>query len=260
MEGDDIRERVAAWWGRAKPGLSHIGHLLTTERAYQVYAATLLSAIAVFTLWVSNTLVGTTTTVIYALLFCVGLGLLPGLVGFFGVSFTGGMRKISGALHFRLAQLAFGGSYLVQTDDGWQICPGKAEQVYFDGEWQDVKGGDKRKILGKSPFGLLRYKEDDTWRELRSDALPVADGGEGIVPGIDTVQVTPQARDWRLDLRRAFARGLRQIADISAIEKAEEIAMRQEARDSRIGGWEPIIGSLIGLLLGILTAWVMTAG
>jgi hypothetical protein len=47
------------------------------------------------------------------------------------------------------------------------------------------------------------------------------------------------------------------MGDISNIEKSEEVAMRKQAKESSTAGNQVLIGSLVGLILGIATGYVV---
>lgn len=230
-----------------------------------------LTLSVIVTLYLSITYGGVLDTVIYVVLFGVGATFVPLTIMLGAPSFPRSFKKAFGNLHFVLGQLAFDGSYLVQREDSWEMCPGREHAVFVDGEWHEIEGGRKHlSVLGWKPFGILRYKEAGTMRDVRVDprnlAETRADGGSVSVERANYQEMLPDATIsgsegwWLVDLKRVFSRGIKKIGDISLIEKAEEVTMRKEAKSSRAGGWEPIIGSVVGLIIGVATGYVLLGG
>lgn len=232
------------------------------------------------------TLAGILATIVYAFAFLIGLTAIPTTILLLGPSmpkFLGGML---GKLHFILGQLAYGTGYLVQRDDRWELCPGTTNQVYIDGEHHDIPDGTSNlNVLGWQPFGILRYKDEESLERLRVDRGGVsADGGRATRAGFDEASPwKPQEMDaetkqqlqrlgvdpesasasaggWWIDLKRVYARGVRHIGDIDIIEAAEQIMMRKTAREGRVSGYEPYIATFVGIVLGVLTAYVLLGG
>lgn len=229
-----------------------------------------VAALVVLILKTSWRYAGPIATILYAFLFVVGLAGIPTIIMLAGPSFPNALKGFFGKINFVFAQLANGHGYLVQFDDCWKLCIGEADKVWIDGEWREIDGGtENMSVLGWQPFGILRYKDDGTLQEARVDPAGMqqaqTDGGSSTTRGGYT-EVSPDADisgmdgTWLIDLKRVFSRGLKKIGDIALIEKAEEVAMREEARSSRVAGYEPIIGSAVGILLGVMTGYVFLAG
>lgn len=205
-----------------------------------------------------------TTLYVFVFLFC--LALMPMLIWLFGNSFPGSAS--TGRLHIILGAVAFDHHYLVQRDNEWEWCPGERGQVYIDGEWHDVEGQENYSILGWRPFGILRYKDKETWADKRADTkaerlrgATATDGGEGA--GVERggwteaeqPLVTGIEGTWLVDLKRVYTRGVKKIGDIELIETAEEIIERGQVNASRFSNWKPFIETGFGLLLGVITGY-----
>jgi len=65
---------------------------------------------------------------------------------------------------------------------------------------------------------------------------------------------------WLVDLKRYWSRGLEQMGDIGLIEKVEEVTMRDEAVGGKNETKRIIVGSLVGLVLGVGTGYVVMIG
>lgn len=93
----------------------------------------------------------------------------------------------------------------------------------------------------------------------------VADGGQQTVErgGIEAVEPDDDLREadgvWLIDLTRYWSRGLDKIGDISLITKVEEVTMRDEAVENTTTRAQYGIMSVVGLLLGGATAYVIMA-
>ncbi len=167
------------------------------------------------------------------------------------------------------------------------MCPGTRDEVFVDEEWHEIEGGQTNlSVLGWKPFGILRFKTDETLREERVEfedrpqqdwsvdeiataevSELVSDGGQSrpTIERAGVEEIVPKRSDvgsneWLIDLKRVYNRGLKKIGDISIIEKAEEVTMRAEARGSKVDGMEAIVGSIVGLILGLATGYVMLGG
>lgn len=238
-------------------------------------AYTVLSVLAVFgaalgALALSYLYAGPVATIAYAFLFLFGAFGVPVVIMLGSPSFPGFLRKAMGKLHFILGQAAFGVGYLVEYDDRYEVHPGTKDKVWIDDEWRELDGGQTNfKILGWRPFGLVRYKDEDTLQNMRADphaevGSSRADGGtktragytekppDGRVSGIDG--------EWLIDLKRVATSGVKKMGDIDVLEKAEEIVMRKESKGSRTEGREALIGSIVGLLLGVMTGYFLLGG
>lgn len=232
-------------------------------------AKTVLALAAIFgaivgVLYLSWRMAGPIATVVYTFLFVFFFFFFPALIGIVGAS-TPFSETVS-KLHIILTQFAFGTGYLVQREDKWEWCPGTSEKVFVDGQWHPIEGGGENlSILGWRPFGILRYKDDETYSNVRADTVAeqqrgaTADGGtikraglqEAAQPG-----VSGQDGTWLIDLKRAVSGGVRRIGDIEMIEVAEEIIERGEVKTSRSSYWAPVIGTIVGTIIGIFTGYI----
>lgn len=232
-------------------------------------------------------LVGTVDTVIYVFLFLLGLGAVPLGIMMLAPSLPRSIGAPLGRGMWICQQLCFGTGYLVEFPSEYRICLGDDDgRVYINGEWHDVAGMDNMTMLGWQPFGSIRYKDSDTLNRERVDdttGRTTTDGGarpaaaDIATMGIDDVMSDdnqsseadtttrggytdfgpPDRPDgWVLDLKAVFSAGLKQIGDIANIEKAEEVAMREDAKDGVGAGNEVLIGSVVGLILGIASGYV----
>lgn len=209
---------------------------------------------------------GPIATVVYAFLFLFALTFFPVLIGLLGGSLPGASKV--GKLHIILGQFAYGRGVLLQLEDRFEWVPATSDEFYFDGEWHEINGGETNwSVVGWRPFGIIRYKEGETFESVRVDTTAGGpqrpDGGTVKRGGFE--EATPPAETgldgkWVLDLKRMYSHGLKKIGDIEVIEKAEEIATRRNAEDSITSGWEPIIGSVVGLIIGLATGYVMLGG
>lgn len=247
---------------------------LDSRRARVALAAVLALAV-VGVGYVAVQLAGVLATILYGFLFLVGLAGVPTTILLFGPSLPKGLAGVLGKFHFILGQLAYGTGYLVQREDRWELCPGERDRVYIDEEWHDIVDGQTNlKILGWQPFGLLRFKDDDTLRRLRVDPASDLDTVTGSTTSTDggarkragyreenpEVSISGLDGTWLVDLKRLYARGVKHIGGIDVIEATEQIMMRKTAREGRVTGYEPYIASLIGIVLGVATAYVMLGG
>lgn len=223
---------------------------------------------------------GPIATILYGFLFLVGLTWLPVIIYFGAPSFPGTMRSIFGKGHWILAAVAYNVPFLVQHETGWQLHLGRENgdqyEVYINGDWHPIADGlGNMTVLGWRPFGILRWKDDKrTLVGVRADtraehernetALSLPDGGDtGARAGYSEAAPPAVSGDdgrWLVDLKRAYSQGMRKIGDIDVIEKAEEVARRKQAGSGRMDGWQPIIGSLVGLVLGVATGYVLLGG
>lgn len=263
------RERLG---GTATP--SAAAHPRATRWLKRILLTGLSVGIVSFLFWLAVQWVGIIDAIIYSLLFVVGLSLMPFAIALVGKDLP--FNGMFGRLHVLLGALAYNHHYLVDLGDKWEWCPGEAERVYIDGQWYDIEGGfDNRSVLGWRPFGILRYKDTETLAAIRadSDALEqrpdagraAADGGAVTVEqgGYDEASpptVSGKGGMWLLDLKRLYSRGVRKIGDTELVETAEEVIERGEVTGSKIEGWRPVIGALMGLALGVLMGWMLFIG
>jgi len=284
-DAPSVRQRVRgvvsgirAWVGGA---LSRISKWLNRHRRQLIRGSVtlLLGLVAGGILWLSWQLAGPFATIAYAMLFLVGVSIVPGFVLLFGGGLPG--NTAVGKLEFALGQLAFGRGWLVQHHDGWEMHPGRErgghEEVWIEGAWRQVKDDTNQTILGWQPFGVILNKEEDTLAEARVDARgevlrekrlgqAATDGGATSVSrgGIEEVDASLTREDgreyWLVDLKRYWSRGLEQMGDIGLIEKVEEVTMRDEAVGGKNETKRIIVGSLVGLVLGVGTGYVVMIG
>ena len=229
-------------------------------------AAVLIGVIAVVggVLYLSVTMAGIVSTIIYAFAFLVSLSLFPSMIGLMGGStpFSGTIAK----LHIALGAFAFNHHYLVQREDKWEWCPGSADKVYVDGEWHEITGGHGNKsVLGWRPFGVLRYKDDDSMQTYRADTRAergrnaTADGGAVKRAGYSEAKppaVTGDDGTWVIDLKRVFSHGIKDIGDINLIQTAEEIIERQQVNDARTNNFQHAITFLVALVIGSIVGYI----
>lgn len=243
-----------------------------TAKKFSISAGVVGAVAFVFVLLVQSR--GVVNAVVYTFLFAFSAALFPTLIGLFGNAVP--MAESIGKLHITLGAIAFDHHYLVQRENKWEVCPGDRGRVYIDEEWHDVEGLENYSVLGWRPFGILRYKDTETWKDKRADRKAkqlrgetATDGGGG-----ETVEragwketsqpvVNGRTGKWLLDLKQAYTRGMEKIGDIELIETAEEVIERGEVDDkNRMGGWRETIEVFGGLLLGAMVAggYIMLSG
>lgn len=206
---------------------------------------------------------GIVNAIVYSFVFLVGAAFLPFFIALAGADLP--LNAAIGRVHILLGAIAFNHHYLVDMGDKWEWCPGEEERVYIEGEWYNIDGGfENRSVLGWRPFGILRFKDDDTYREIRADTKAERDRrGRGTTTDGGVVEITRGGYDeaekplktgtdgiWVVDLKRLFARGVRKFGDVELVETAEEIIERGEVTQSTFEGWRPLIGTIMGLFLG----------
>lgn len=173
-----------------------------------------------------------------------------------------------GKFHILLMQVAYNHGYLVEYEDRYDWHPGTRDQVWIDGEWHDVDGQDKLNILGWRPFGLTRYKDDETWSEYRVDSRAKPDGGD-ITP-VERANIAELGPDeylpleyrtgnegWVLDLKKLYTAGVQKIGDIEVLETAEEVTEREQVGIGKLAGHSALLESVAGLVLGALLAIIV---
>lgn len=205
---------------------------------------------------------GILNTIWYTFVFLSAAAFFPIIIGLFGHLVFNSVGK----LHLILGAVAFNHHYLVQRRNRWEWCPGDRGRVYIDDEWHDITSGlDNYNVLSWRPFGILRYKDADTWTDRRADTAaqrdsherdPTADGGQATVEyaGIEEVSqpaISGKEGTWLLDLKRICTRGVRKIGDVELIETAEEVIERGQVDDGKLTQWGPLAETLGGLILGI---------
>lgn len=139
------------------------------RKAGRIIATAVLVAVVAGVLYFSWTYAGPVATIVYVIAFLVGASILPGTV------FT--LRDMTpdflGRFYFAFGQLAWGGSWLVQTGDGWELCPGReadgVEQYYFDGEWHTLADTSHKTRLAWGDFGVVWHKQRGDLAQYRAD-------------------------------------------------------------------------------------------
>lgn len=247
-------------------------HPVAVRWGKRLVLAALSIAATIGALWLLVAWAGLLDAIIYTVLFIVGLALLPFLIALLGhdVPFNG----VIGRLHVLLGALAFNHHYLVDLGDKWEWCPGGPEHVYIEGQWYEIADGfENRSVLGWRPFGILRFKDEETLREVRADTAAeksrggavTADGGTPAVKrgGYDEGKKPPVTGidgEWLVDLKRLFSRGVRQIGDVELVETAEEVIERGEVTESAFEGWRSVIGAMMGLIFGCVMGYMLFFG
>lgn len=262
------RDRLGPVVARQKSTGGNVAAVLLSFRAKVFYSAVVVFAIAIGIVWFSWTYAGPIATIVYVVLFLVFATLFPVAILLFGSALPG--SGMVGKLHGVLGAFAFGGLALVQFDDKWELCPAREQAVYVGGEWYEVPDGqDNLSVLWWNRFGMLRFKDDDTLESVRADT--VAERGRGTSADGGTIErgdytqasppgVSGQDGMWLLDLKRLVGHGIKKIGNIELIETAEEITSREQAKEGLTAGWEPILGSIVGLIIGIATGWLLLGG
>lgn len=248
--------------------LGAIRDRFTSARAQAFYYLVVTFGVAVGALYGSYVFNGLIDTIAYAVVFIFAIALIPTTIAIAGAGVP--FNAALGRAHIVLGAFAFGHHYLVQREDRWEWCPGDEQQVFIDDEWKDIEGGfGNKSVLGWRPFGILRYKEDGSLRQVRADQAAskrrngtAADGG--LVDEVDDDMarggwqqarkptVTGRGGTWLVDLKRVYSSGIKRIGDIELIETAEEIIERGQVNDSGIGGHGPMLTFVVSLILGIL--------
>ena len=239
--------------------------VVTSSAAKKFYFAVGVLVVAVGAFWYTLQTTGIVGAILYSFLFIMFATVFP-----IGINLLGNITPNGiGQLHLLLGAVAFDHHYLVQRERGWEWCPGERGRVWIDGEWHDVTGEDKYSILGWRPFGILRYKDDETWAEQRADTAglkargsfekdpsqkhddgPVKRGG---FEEVEPPAITGTEGTWVLDLKRMFTDGVRKIGDIELIETAEEVIERGEVDDGSMSNMGPMVRVFGGMLLGVVS-------
>lgn len=212
---------------------------------------------------------GALTAILYVFLFVVAVTFLPFGINLAGAAIPGATSLGKG--HFVLAAFAMDHHYLVDRGDRWEHCCGDENGVYIDGDYKEITDGlDNKSVLGWRPFGILRYKDEETLLQERVDGVAEqkrgcrasADGGvpdsEVVRGGFPTAEPMIESGldgTWVVDLKRVFTRGLKKLGDIEIIETTEEIVERGQVDDSRIGNMSPALTFFISIALGVMTGF-----
>lgn len=214
---------------------------------------------------------GPLSTVVYAFVFVFGLALLPVTILLLGNALPG--SGLLGKLHIIFAHIALRYPYLLDRGDRYEYAPGTKNAVWIDsagenGEYREITSGhSNRTVLGWRPFGIVFDKTSVDLENLRADTVAErsrsTDGGtverggyqERAPPGVS-------GRDgkWLIDLKRVFSRGVKKLGDIDVLETTEEVTQRKQSQNGRLSGYRSIIGTVVGLLLGVSMAWFMLGG
>lgn len=253
---EQVSEAGERAWDRAGP-------VLTSGRAKKWYVAVAAVVVAITAFWFVLSSQGAVAAVVYTMAFVGSATLFPIAINLLGAATPNGIGK----LHLLLGAVAFDHHYLVQRDRGWEWCPGDRGRVYVDGEWYAVEGEENYSILGWRPFGILRFKDDETWADKRVDKKAQRITGSrdqddsDIAPkraGFEAVDVPPVSGHdgtWLLNLRRVFTNGVRKIGDVELIETAEEIIERDEVDDGAVSNAGPVVETIGGLVLGVMAGY-----
>lgn len=271
--GQSLTDRVRAGLSSTGNTGSHagarVGELLTSPKAKGLYAGVAIIAVAIGAFAFTVQSRGLLDAIIYSFLFVFSAALFPVMINLLG----GSTPNSVGKLHLLLGAVAFDHHYLVQRAHGWEWCPGERGRVWIDDEWHELEGEENYSVLGWRPFGILRYKDEDTWTKQRADQAglskrpsatrerdPSADGGAPVVErgGIREVErpvISGLDGTWLLDLKRIMTNGVRKIGDVELIETAEEIIERSQVDDGRMSNAGPVVETVGGILLGVLAGY-----
>jgi len=283
--GRESVERFAQWardedwashWDTVRSPVAHVVALAVTG---------VVTYLVLEWMWAA---LGPIETIAAVVVFVVSAISIPVGVMLFGPSFFGPLKSIFGKMHWFTGHLAWGYTYLVETDNGWTLCPGRETQYYLDGNWEDIDHGQGNHtvVLGL-PFGIIRHKGDDTYDDLtrdgiagtstRTDGGAVANGssttkdrsgsetnsGSGVSQrtraGIQEVSPDLSGDDTlQIDLVRVASGGLLQVGDAELIERAEYDELESIASGSRLDGFLPILAMLFGIIFGSVMGLLMT--
>lgn len=266
VDRDDLRRWVTNDVPQATRGVgARLQAFLQSRRGRELLALGGGVLVVVLVLYLSYQWNGLVDTIIYVTLFIAAFSIMPIIIGIFGAEIWG--NHLLAKLHEILGAAAFGYHYLVDRGDRWERWPGDADRIWVDKEWHDIVGGfDNRTVLGWQPFGITRYKDEDTFRKARVDEQArhrdavKGDGGTVERAGFD--QVDPPIESgldgtWIVDLKRIMTPGVRRMADVDIIETAEEIIERREVGNRGQGTRiNPLVTGGVALLLGITTGLV----
>jgi hypothetical protein len=241
------------------------------RRAIKLVLSVVGLGVSAAVLYGSYLLAGLLATIVYAVLFLVGVLGVPTFILFKGTDFVGGTTL--GKLHFLLGQFAFGSGVLLQRGDTHEMVPGRKTtdgyDAYVDGQWQAVTDTHNVSILGLRPFLYVTAKDTRGFEQLRVDpaaeAATQTDGGETVTrAGVSEVpppaEVSGLDGTMIVDLKRLFESGLRKMGNISLIEKAEEIEQRNQSQESMSDKYSTVIGSIVGLIIGVISGYLMLVG
>lgn len=242
---------------------------LTSPGAKKLYAALAVLTVTVVAFYYVMQSRGLVAAIVYTMLFGFAATLFP-----IGIALLGSAVPNSvGKLHMLLGAVAFDHHYLVQREHGYEWCPGEKGRVWIDEQWHDIKGEDNYSVLGWRPFGILRYKDGETWAQKRADQAglsarpsaarerdPTADGGSKVVErgGVKEIArpvISGLDGTWLLDLKRVYTNGIRKIGDVELIETAEEVIERSQVDDGKMSNAGPLVETIGGLFLGILAGY-----
>lgn len=278
--GQDIRQIKSWLWA----------HRRAIKRGF---ATIILATVAVGVLYLSYLLAGPLATIAYAIMFVLGFGLIPAMI----MTLRDTMPNFVGRLMFALGQLGYGGSWLVQTSDGWEVCPRRRvdgeEQFYLD-KWVTVADDSNMTRLGWAKFGIAYYKQADDmgqWRVddhavdeyaelqakpdapaaaeiasmsaddvLNNDEKTVADGGVGGLTADKPDQLLSKPGVWVVNFRSYWADRLQEIGEPDLLDDVERVAQREEALSNQVNSNRLLIGSAFGLLLGAATGYIAMSG
>jgi len=273
-------ERLKAWedrqdwkshWRRVKSPVAHVVALAVTAAVIYLVLQWMWTALGPI-----ETIAGVVVFVITAVSIPVGIML-------FGPSFIGIFKSIFGKAHWFTAHLAWQHAYLVETNTGYELCPGNDEEYYLDGRWHDIDHGIQNKtvVLGL-PFGIIRHKDKETYQDLCYDPVSKTtqtDGGVASANGqsgngtagdssskpdgrrrarMEEVSPSLSSTGHRIDLVKVASGGLLQAGDAELIERAEYDELEDIAGGSRLDGFLPILAMLFGIIFGSVMGLFMT--
>lgn len=269
----DLADQLREWWTeiqeRIQTGSDRTQAGLTSRAAKWVYVLILVNGSIIGVGYLSWRLAGPVPTLVYFVLFTVGVTMIPGVVLMFGNAIPGSTAL--GKLNLVLGAFAFGRHALVQTEKGWRWCPAREHAIWIHGEWVEIDGGlEHWSVLGWRPFAVARLKTDETLQQARIDTRAeqdtnrrgtAADGGAVERGGQTAVEPPIRSGDdgtWVVDLTRLFTPGLKKFGDIELIETAEEIKMREESGNGgSLTWWQPMVHGTVGIILGCAIGYVI---
>ena len=233
-------------------------HKRTIGLAASLSVGGVVVVLGLYALW---NLAGPVSAIVYLILFATGLGLAPTLIGLFGTALPGSASLAKG--NFILGNYAADKPYLVQTEQSYRLAVGDDDRYWLDGDWRPVEDGlTNRTVLGWRPFGFVLDKEDHDF--TGAVERTATDGGQPTIERGNVQEAAGGAGQYvngiLVDLKELYGKGLDRIGNYELVDRAETEAMRDEVGTSKASEWSAIIGGIVGLILGVMTAYLYFAG